>query len=131
MLIYSISKNINLLPMKKALQSLAVFFVLYLVSMFSAKLNACSFNANFKYYVTAGCSSSSVYFQDVTDTVGANIRSFSWSFGDGSADDTSNFNTTHVYGAGSYSATLTLKDNKGCSDSYSSTITVSKFEIKV
>lgn len=46
------------------------------------------------------------------------IARYDWSFGDGSAAPNAGQAPSHVYGFGSYQATLTLTDNEGCSTAF-------------
>ncbi|MBK7031338.1 MAG: PKD domain-containing protein [Bacteroidales bacterium] len=59
------------------------------------------------------------------------INQWIWNFGDGSPNDTINFPTTanpvHSYaGAGTYLVTLSIVNSRGCTDIYSTTITVTR-----
>ncbi|MBK7175374.1 MAG: PKD domain-containing protein [Bacteroidales bacterium] len=59
------------------------------------------------------------------------INQWIWNYGDGSPNDTINFPTTanpvHTYaGAGTYLVTLSILNSRGCTDIYSTTITVTR-----
>lgn len=72
-------------------------------------------NANFTY--TNACQSLPAYFQDLsTISLGSNIISWDWNFGD-SGIDTINKNPTHIYASpGLYIVNLTVTTDKGCVD---------------
>lgn len=61
---------------------------------------------------------------DSTDEDGS-IQSYSWDFGDGGSDTGQKPSYTYTY-AGSYTATLTVIDDDGATDSFSQNITVSQ-----
>ncbi len=64
-----------------------------------------------------------VNFTSTSTDADGSIVSWAWNFGDGSTSSTQN--PTHNFpGAGAYSVTLTVTDNDGLSDSYTSNITV-------
>src|ERR1022692_1551230 len=117
--------------MKHFLQFLTASMIVFLVFSIPGKITACNIKTTFSYNVSVGCSTSSIYFSDNTDTNGVNFKAFYWSFGDGSAIDSSHYNPTHIYSPGNYTAKLTIKDKSGCSNSYSTSIKVTKFELKV
>jgi DNA-binding beta-propeller fold protein YncE len=51
-----------------------------------------------------------------TASAGQSVASYEWSFGDGTSAQSAGPTPTHVYGApGTYTATLTVTDNAGCS----------------
>jgi gliding motility-associated-like protein len=57
-------------------------------------------------------------------TIGSNIVSYDWNYGDGSAPGVGP-NTTHTYGAfGYYNVTLTVVSDAGCADDYTRTVFV-------
>ena len=72
-------------------------------------------NANFTY--TNACQSLPAYFQDLsTISVGSNIVSWDWNFGD-TGIDTINKNPTHIYATpGLYIVSLIVTSDKGCVD---------------
>ncbi len=70
---------------------------------------------------TTECLGSATQFTNTS--VGNNVN-ISWNFGDGSAPDISN-TPSHLYAsAGSYNVTLTVTNNKGCTDVYTKTVVV-------
>ncbi len=78
---------------------------------------------------TPACDSSAIHFTDLSVTAMPYIHRWIWDFGDGSPADTINFpadpNPDHIYaGPGTYTVTLTILNSSGCSNSYSSTVTV-------
>jgi len=57
--------------------------------------------------------------------VPANIATWDWDFGDGTAHTTSPLGTSHLYAAaGNYTAILTVTDLNGCTNSVSKTVTI-------
>ncbi len=84
-------------------------------------INVNSVTSHFTADSTAGYASFSVNFLSNSS---ATATSWIWNFGDGSTG--SGQTPTHVYGtAGTYTASLTVTDANGCSDTYSIVITVS------
>ncbi|MER3470559.1 MAG: hypothetical protein C4330_04310 [Chitinophagaceae bacterium] len=63
-----------------------------------------------------GCTPAVVQFSDISTTPpGTTITSWTWDFGDGSGPSASQ-NPSHVYRSpGSYTVTLTIRNDKGCS----------------
>ncbi|MGG3652326.1 collagenase ColA [Bacillus pseudomycoides] len=67
------------------------------------------------------------FHSDGTESTGGNIVSYLWDFGDGTTSTEAN--PTHVYGKeGTYTAKLTVKDNKGKVGRGQTTVTVKKDE---
>lgn len=65
------------------------------------------------------------FHSDGTESTGGNIVSYLWDFGDGTTSTEAN--PTHVYGKeGTYTAKLTVKDNKGKVGRGQTTVTVKK-----
>jgi gliding motility-associated-like protein len=66
------------------------------------------------------CESKAVTFTDLsTISITGNIVKREWDFGDGSKDlFVSKTDPTHVYGVGTYTASLTVESNTGCRNSF-------------
>jgi gliding motility-associated-like protein len=76
------------------------------------------------------CNSADFSFKNTTDTVGLNLKSFLWSFGDGTYDSVNYNISKHTYGPGTYYVKLTITNNLDCDASDSQKIVVDKFQIK-
>jgi gliding motility-associated-like protein len=64
-----------------------------------------------------------VPFQDVSTSNAGSVASWAWSFGDGGTSTLQN--PTHTYpGTGTYTASLTITDINGCTNTYSHPITI-------
>ncbi|MBK7149824.1 MAG: gliding motility-associated C-terminal domain-containing protein [Bacteroidetes bacterium] len=64
-----------------------------------------------------------VPFQDVSTSNAGSVASWAWSFGDGGTSTLQN--PTHTYpGTGTYTASLTITDVNGCTNTYSHPITI-------
>ncbi len=64
-----------------------------------------------------------VPFQDVSTSNAGSVTSWAWSFGDGGTSTLQN--PTHTYpGIGTYTASLTITDINGCTNTYSHPITI-------
>ena len=76
---------------------------------------------------TVNCSSFSVGFTDTSVPNAGTINSWSWTFGDVTNNTSTLQNPTHIYPAsGTYTVTLSVKTNKGCTSSiaYSNAVTI-------
>lgn len=76
--------------------------------------------------VTGSCYQSPFQFTDASYVKYGNITSWSWDFGDASVttDTSSSENPTYQYGSpGTYTAVLNIASSKGCTGSYSKTVT--------
>ncbi len=77
--------------------------------------------ANFS--ATQACEGFPTVFTDLSIGNPSPIVSWAWNFGDGFSSNSQN--PTHLYGsAGTYSVTLTVTNQAGCSDTYSSNVVV-------
>ncbi|MBL0358182.1 MAG: PKD domain-containing protein [Chitinophagaceae bacterium] len=74
---------------------------------------------------TVNCSTFSVGFTDTSVPNAGTISSWNWTFGDVTNNSSTLQNPTHIYPAsGSYTVTLSVKTDKGCSSSVAFTNTV-------
>ncbi len=79
-------------------------------------------NPNFS-YVEGNCDST-IYFTDLSSSIGASISKWIWNYGDGVIDTlySSPANTAHYYTTtGTFEVTLTTVTSSGCSKSYNTT----------
>ncbi len=78
--------------------------------------------ANFGIPVPVVCAGSDVLYTDSSVvSAGSSIQSWQWSFGDGQTDTFTSAPFTHSYTArGTYTVSLKVTDNNGCTDSYTS-----------
>jgi len=75
---------------------------------------------------TVNCSTFSVGFTDTSVPNAGTVNNWSWTFGDVTNNTSTLQNPTHVYPAsGTYTVTLTVKTDKGCTSSTAFTNTVS------
>jgi PKD repeat protein len=78
--------------------------------------------ANFS-YTTGQCDSTLIFSSTSIDT-SSTINTFIWQYGDGSSDTLTTATSTHKYNApGEYTATLTIINGNGCTDTHSATVT--------
>jgi gliding motility-associated-like protein len=84
----------------------------------------CNVNAEIDSIATNQCfTGNSFAFNGSQSTADLGISTFNWDFGD--ANTSSNVNNSHSYSStGSYTATLTVSDNTGCSDTETINVTV-------
>lgn len=69
-----------------------------------------------------GCIGDSTFFTNTTQTIDT-IVAWNWSFGDGNTDSTEN--PVHQYAnAGTYTVTMTVTNQHGCSSSYTDTVSI-------
>lgn len=69
---------------------------------------------NFEISTTVGCDSLAVQFNDLSTPAGS-VLSWNWNFGDGGTSTEQN--PTHIYqNAGSYTVSLTISDDAGCTN---------------
>lgn len=82
--------------------------------------------ANFAIPVPVVCAGSQVIYADSSlVSTGSRIQSWQWNYGDGQTDTLTTAPFTHSYAArGSYTVSLKVTDNNGCSDTYTSAVPV-------
>jgi gliding motility-associated-like protein len=84
----------------------------------------CNVEAEIDSIASSQCfTGNSFAFNGSQSTANLGISSYDWDFGDGNTSN--NANNTHPYSStGSYTATLTVSDNTGCSDTETTTVSV-------
>ena len=75
------------------------------------------------------CDGSTIHFTDLSTAVMPYINQWIWNYGDGSPSDTIHFpsdaNASHLYaGIGSYTVTLTITNTSGCTNTFSTPVTI-------
>jgi PKD repeat protein len=80
-------------------------------------------------FTTPACSGSSVFFDDLSVAVSGYIKQWIWNYGDGSPADTIDFpenpNTFKVFeNPGTYPVTLKVLNSHGCSDEFTTSVTL-------